>query len=210
MNILVLKEKFKEIVKSIKREGANIEGLLQYLEESDFYTAPASTQYNCSFNGGLLIHSLNQYYLLNDLCSLQHVEIEDKDSLKIIGLFNELYKTNFYELTNRRERIKKDDNSYEWVDVPFYKVKSPEQRLLCGDNAFNSFYILSSFIPLKRYEIMAIINQTNDIEDNKSDTTVLSHNPLVVLLRCANLINMYINENNILKEDFVYKEVKNE
>ena len=54
------KERFLEICKTkIKREG--LDKLLDWLEKSDFYEAPASTKYHGNFAGGLLEHSLNVY-----------------------------------------------------------------------------------------------------------------------------------------------------
>ena len=61
------KEKFLEIYKStIKREGSD--ALLNYLlsENSDFFTAPASTRFHLSCEGGLLTHSLNVYECLSE------------------------------------------------------------------------------------------------------------------------------------------------
>ena len=51
------KEEFISLVRSINREGANIEGLLEELEKSDFYHAPASTKYHLCIPHGTLIHS---------------------------------------------------------------------------------------------------------------------------------------------------------
>ena len=62
-----LKQRFLEIYKqNIKREGAD--KLLEYLlsSKSDFFTAPASTRYHGSYEGGLLEHSLNVYDCLCD------------------------------------------------------------------------------------------------------------------------------------------------
>ena len=53
------KERFLELVSGIKRPG--IEGLMDWLERSDFYTAPASSRFHGSYPGGLLEHSLNVY-----------------------------------------------------------------------------------------------------------------------------------------------------
>ena len=55
-----MKDKFIQIYKeNIKREGAD--KLLEYLEKSDFFVAPASTKFHGSYEGGLLKHSLNVY-----------------------------------------------------------------------------------------------------------------------------------------------------
>ena len=53
------KQTFISILRSIKRDGANIEGMIYKLEHSDFFDAPASVQYHNSFKGGLCQHSLN-------------------------------------------------------------------------------------------------------------------------------------------------------
>ena len=43
----------------IRRKG--ITELLDYLETTDFFTAPASTKYHGAYPGGLVEHSLNVY-----------------------------------------------------------------------------------------------------------------------------------------------------
>ena len=56
------REEFIRIYKeNIHRTGAD--RLLEYLcsEESDFFTAPASTRYHGSYPGGLAEHSLHVY-----------------------------------------------------------------------------------------------------------------------------------------------------
>ena len=50
------KERFIELLRSTKREG--IEKLIDFLEKTDFFTAPASTRFHMSCEGGLLQHSL--------------------------------------------------------------------------------------------------------------------------------------------------------
>ena len=51
--------------KFIKREGAD--KLLAYLtDQSDFFTAPASTRYHGAYEGGLCEHSLNVHSCLVD------------------------------------------------------------------------------------------------------------------------------------------------
>ena len=51
-----MKEKFLELLRKTKREG--IENLISFIEKTDFFTAPASTRFHGSFEGGLLEHSL--------------------------------------------------------------------------------------------------------------------------------------------------------
>ena len=54
------KEKFKEIFeKNITRDGAK--ELLEFLEKTDFFVSPASTQFHSAYEGGLCDHSINVY-----------------------------------------------------------------------------------------------------------------------------------------------------
>lgn len=59
------KKRFIDLLKSTKREG--IDKLIDFLEKTDFFTAPASTRFHSSYEGGLLQHSLNVYDCLLDL-----------------------------------------------------------------------------------------------------------------------------------------------
>ncbi len=61
MSLTELKEEFLDIYKTnVTREGAD--KLLEYLlsDKSDFFTAPASTRFHGSYEGGLLEHSLDR------------------------------------------------------------------------------------------------------------------------------------------------------
>ena len=59
-----MKEKFIELLKKVDRDGMN--DLLDFLEKSDFYKAPASTRFHGDYEGGLVEHSLKVYELLVD------------------------------------------------------------------------------------------------------------------------------------------------
>jgi hypothetical protein len=79
----------------IERDG--IENLKTWLKESDYFSAPSSTQYHCAYEGGLAQHSWNVFDLLvkkND-----HYETcYDYSTLAICGLFHDLCKVNFFKL----------------------------------------------------------------------------------------------------------------
>jgi hypothetical protein len=61
------KTTFLNLIKSIDVEGADIDGLCNYLNSTDFFTAPASTKFHSSYKGGLCEHSLNVYNALTTL-----------------------------------------------------------------------------------------------------------------------------------------------
>ena len=54
--ILANKNEFLSLVNSIKRDGMRLDDLLDYLENSDFFYAPASTKYHAAYEGGLCEH----------------------------------------------------------------------------------------------------------------------------------------------------------
>ena len=51
-----MKEKFLKILKTVKREG--IDELIEFLEKTDFFKAPASTRFHGNYEGGLVEHSI--------------------------------------------------------------------------------------------------------------------------------------------------------
>ena len=57
-----MKEEFLALLRSVDREG--MDELINFIEKSDFFKAPASTRFHGSYEGGLLEHSLNVYKLL--------------------------------------------------------------------------------------------------------------------------------------------------
>ena len=52
-------KRFEELMEQVDRPGKD--ALMRYIRNSDFYTAPASTKFHLSCEGGLLQHSLNVY-----------------------------------------------------------------------------------------------------------------------------------------------------
>ena len=146
------KEKFIEIYKStVTREGAD--KLLEYIvEKTDFFTAPASTRFHGSYEGGLLEHSLNVYECLCDyvkhskFCEKYGFEFSE-ESLAIVALLHDICKTNFYKTEMRN--VKKDG---VWVPVPYYTI---EDNLPYGHGE-KSVYMISAYMKLTRDEAFAI------------------------------------------------------
>ena len=59
-----MKEEYLKLLKQVKREG--IGDLIQFLEKSDFFKAPASTRFHVDHEGGLVEHSLKVYEILKE------------------------------------------------------------------------------------------------------------------------------------------------
>ena len=112
-----MKEEFISLLRSTNREG--IEEVIQFLEKSDFYKAPASTRFNGSFEGGLLEHSMKVYEILKHKVknSLLDLNVSD-DTLIIIALLHDICKVNFYKVDYRNAKNERG----EWEKVPYYTV----------------------------------------------------------------------------------------
>lgn len=62
-----IKKDIENMLRSTEREG--IEDLLKYMDESGFYSAPASTKFHGAAEGALAVHSLNVYNAAFDLAT---------------------------------------------------------------------------------------------------------------------------------------------
>jgi len=151
---LTKKEEFIKLYQeNITREGGD--KLLAYLDspQSDFFTAPASTRFHGAFEGGLLEHSLNVYYCLEDYLSRQRVQTTyglsySAESIAICALLHDLCKVNCYI---KGTRNKKDQNGV-WQTVPTFEY---EDDMPYGHGE-KSVYIISGFMHLTREEAFAI------------------------------------------------------
>lgn len=208
------KQRFIELVNSITREGVDKERLINQLEGSDFFEAPASTRYHNAFRGGLCAHCLNVYDTLIKLCSaLYTVEDENNkdsryncpysdDTLKIVALFHDFDKMNKYERTVQNKKVYSETGSkfdemgkYDWVSVPGYKRKEDSEIFIMGTHGENSAYMTETFIPLSTEEHAAIINH-HSVYDNPSlnTTGIYSRYHLACLLHTADMISTYVLE----------------
>src|SRR5450759_1285904 len=86
------------LLQAVNRPG--IDSLIDYLLESDYFTAPASTRFHNSFPGGLSLHSLNLFHAFND-ANKQLMNPLPPDSVVICGLLHDLCKVNAYLETDK-------------------------------------------------------------------------------------------------------------
>lgn len=138
------KEKFLSVFKAyVQREG--IDNVIAMLEKTDFFTAPASTQYHDSVEGGLCYHSLRVYEELTDMTLLTGIPME---SVAIVGLLHDVCKIGFYTVSSRNVK----DASGRWNSVPYYTV---DDKLPLG-HGDKSVIMLLQLMKLTTDEIMAI------------------------------------------------------
>ena len=189
-----MKDKFLEIyAQYITREGAD--NLLDWLLASDFFTAPASTKYHLSCEGGLCEHSVNAYERLHKLVEWEGMSFSP-ETIAICGLLHDICKTNFYKIEMRNAK-----NEYgEWVKVPYYTV---DDQLPYGHGE-KSVYIISGFMRLSREEAMAIRWHMGGFDDAAKSAfsplpTAFKHFPLALLLHIADMQSVYLDENSGFK-----------
>ena len=185
------KERFISIYKEkIHREGAD--KLLEYLEKSDFFTAPASTRYHGAYFGGLLEHSLNVYDCLCDYLARPRVKEQyglefPEESVAIVALLHDLCKVDFYVESTRN--VKEDG---VWKTVPYYTI---DDKLPYGHGE-KSVYIASGYMRLTREEAFAIRYHMGFSGEENVNTvgSAFAKFPLAVALFTADLEASYFVE----------------
>ena len=191
------KEEFISIYKeNIKREGA--ERLLEYLEKSDFFTAPSSTRYHGSYEGGLVQHSVNVYHCLKDYLSRPRTKElygmnYSEETIALVALLHDVCKIDFYTVEMRN---KKNEDTGQWEKVPYYAINDS----LPYGHGEKSVYILSGFFygdnRLTREEAFAIRYHMgfSGIEDKNSIGRALEMYPLALALNVADMEASYYLE----------------
>ena len=163
-------KRFEELMNSVTREGKD--KLMDYIKnKTDFYKAPASTQFHLSCEGGLLQHSLNVYDCLiakkdSPIWKKTFEKIPD-ESLIIMALLHDLCKVNFYVKGTKNQKtydaykvaaaekwqVKHDDmGAFIWETVLKYEVKD-SMPLGHGEK---SVMLINCFMHLIDFEIFAI------------------------------------------------------
>lgn len=181
-------ERFITLCKSVQRDGMN--DLMDWVEASDFYTAPASTRFHGSYPGGLLQHSLNVY---DELKRLLHAypEIKCSDESAIIcALFHDFCKVNFYATEKRNRK-----NEFgQWESYDAYKV---DEKFCFGGHGSKSVFLIQHFIKLTTEEAVAI-NCHMGAFDNENVGKSYEQFPLAWALHIADEAACYIVERELM------------
>ncbi|MHB1485173.1 MAG: hydrolase [Saccharofermentanales bacterium] len=109
---------------NIKRTGAD--SLLSFLqsESCDFFTAPASTRFHGSHEGGLAEHCLNVYSCLKDYLERSRVKElyqmnYSDETIAVVTLLHDFCKINTYVTGKRNVK----DAAGIWQSVPTYEFR---------------------------------------------------------------------------------------
>ncbi|MGM9650364.1 MAG: hydrolase [Faecousia sp.] len=189
------KERFIAVYRQyITRPGAD--KLLEYLNTSDFFVAPASARYHSSYAGGLCQHSLNVYDCLKAYMERERVQKDygltgeeyTDESIAIVGLLHDLCKIGCYRAGFRNV---KDANGV-WQKVPTFNF---EDSLPYGHGE-KSVFIISRFMRLTVHESFAIryhMGFSGD-EDNRTVGQALAKFPLAFAVSVADSEATYFLE----------------
>ena len=191
------KEEFLEIYRShITRKGS--QQLLDYLlsDASDFFTAPSSTRFHGSHEGGLVEHSVNVYYCLVDYLSRPRTKELYKmnyteESVALTALLHDICKLNYYKIDYRNAK----NAQGVWEKVPYYTVED----MLPYGHGEKSVYIISSYMRLSREETFAIrYHMGFSAEGNKNDVgRAFEMFPMALALHVADMEATYFLEGSI-------------
>lgn len=183
----------------VKRDGA--EALLDFLEKSDFYNAPASTRFHSAEEGGLCAHTLNVFKRLKNLVEMEEMNNEgfeiSEESVAIAALLHDICKVNTYKVDFRNVKNKETGT---WEAVPYYTT---EDKVPYGHGE-KSVYIVSGFMRLTREEAMAINWHMGGFDQRARSgdftiSTAYTLHPLAVLLHTADLQATYLDEKRVEK-----------
>ena len=192
------KEEFLNIFdKNITRDGAD--KLREYLLNSDFFTAPASSKFHCAYEGGLCEHSVNVYKRLLSAVKAQfgdnYTQIYSDETIAICALLHDVCKIDFYKVDYRNVK-----ENGEWVKKPYYA----KDEVLPYGHGEKSVYILSGFMRLTREEAMSINWHMGGFDSrvkggDSSISDAYRKFPLAVLLHLSDVTATYIDENHGLQ-----------
>lgn len=169
----------------IKRKG--IKEMLDYLDRTDFYTAPCSTKYHLNIKGGLCKHSINVMDALFMQCALLNVNVTD-ETIAIVSLFHDICKINTY-----KEDLKwSKDEGGQWVQIPCYTF---EEKYAFGHGE-KSAIMVQHFLDVTPYELQAI-NAHMGFSDQRGPQligNIFKQNQLAVALHFADMVATYFRE----------------
>lgn len=147
----------QDIISTLRATGREgIENVIEWLQESDFFTAPASTNFHGNYPGGLAEHSMNVYetaLALRDTMAEvapEKMETLSDANIAIAALLHDVCKANIYKPIQK----KKQNAMGIWVPYDTYTVDYSE--LPVGHGEKSVIILLRLGLKMTDSEIMAI------------------------------------------------------
>ena len=182
------REYFVELyTKYIDRHGAD--KLLSWLNETDFFTAPASTRFHSNYEGGLVEHSVRVWEeMIRLLKAYPEVKVS-AETASIVSLLHDVCKIGCYKVEFRNAK----ENGI-WVKKPVYVFK---EDFCYGGHGSKSVYLIQRHMPLTEQEAVAINCHMGFADRPTSDYSIggaFEQYPLAWLLHAADESATYMRE----------------
>ena len=169
---------FKELYrKYIRREGAD--KLLLWLEATDFFTAPASTRFHESYEGGLAEHSVKVFCQLVRLLRAYPQLKPPRETVAVVALLHDICKAGCYKTELRNKKI-----NGVWEQVPFYTF---DEDFRFGSHGAKSVYLIQKFMQLTDQEAVAIHCHMGVENGNWAVNDAFRMYPLAFLVHTADM-----------------------
>jgi len=179
--------RLNKVLDLIVYRRVEVDGLINYLSEYGFFTAPASSKFHLNYGGGFLDHSLNVVETLLELTSLPRFDLYPKESCVIVGLFHDVYKvTDGFKRKHYEPKFNKDGKLSK---IPYKKNKGS----LSKGEAYQSALIISQFVPLYEDEIQAIMVH-DGLFTNEAQSIGLDWCPLAWMLHYSDFFSGIFTE----------------
>jgi hypothetical protein len=185
------KEDFIKIFSShIKRPGAV--DLLSWLDETDFFTAPASTRFHGNYEGGLCEHSVNVYEELVRLLKAYPEIRVTAETAAIVTLLHDLCKIGCYKQELRNQKV-----GGVWVQRPVYVF---QEDFCYGGHGSKSVYLAQRYMNLTEEEAVAINCHMGFADRSPGDYSLgnaYDQHPLAWLVHVADESATHIRESKV-------------
>ena len=171
----------------IKRPGAD--SLRDWLDTTDFYTAPASTKYHGDHEGGLCEHSVHVWEELLRLSKVYPEIRSSAETAAIISLLHDLCKIGCYKTELRNQKV-----NGVWVQRPVYVF---DEDFCYGGHGSKSVYLIQRHMALTETEAVAINCHMGFSDRGPGDYSLgnaYERYPLAWLLHVADESAAYIRE----------------
>lgn len=190
----VVKQTVLQMINYIVKDKSEAQSLINWIDSTDFWVAPASTRFHGNFKSGLVLHTLKVIHqslifaetILNNYFDSEEGEkyFITAEDIFIAALCHDFCKTDFYGIEYRNTK----DINGNWVKTPCYKTKNDNRNLGHGNE---SVLMLLESMPSyinKRHVLEAISRHMgfSDLSESESyNYNNFLQNPLVILLQLA-------------------------
>ena len=193
-DIEAVKPCITEMIDYIMKDSTEAASMKDWLDHTDFWTAPASTRFHGNFKGGLSLHTL---MVIKQSLEFAHSVLENfytspaapnytvrAYDIFVAALCHDFCKTGFYEVEYRNTK----DITGNWIKQPFYKTLNDNRNLGHGNESVLMMIEILPSIINNRMVIEAVSRHMGFSDLSDSETFNYSNflqNPLVILLQLA-------------------------